>query len=239
MKLKAYRKKLEFSYSIGVYPTIELIKHRFNDVLSVLVRSDAKTNAGAREIIDTLSLHHMKYSISDKAIRRITPKENIYAVGLFRKYETPLDPALNHVVLVNPSSHGNVGTIIRTMLGFGLQDLAVISPAADSFHPEVIRASMGARFQVRCQNFDGFQEYSHAFPRAYYFFAKEAETSIDTVSFDTPFSLVFGNEGRGLNKQQTDDSALVRIPQKAGIDSFNLAISAGIAMYEATKKTVT
>jgi TrmH family RNA methyltransferase len=43
-------------------------------------------------------------------------------------------------VLINPSSHRNVGTIVRTMLGFGFADLAVISPIADIFHPKVGRS---------------------------------------------------------------------------------------------------
>jgi TrmH family RNA methyltransferase len=45
------------------------------------------------------------------------------------------------------------------MLGFGYRDLALIEPAADPFHPKVIRASMGASFQVRTQSFRSFTDY--------------------------------------------------------------------------------
>ena len=59
-----------------------------------------------------------------------------------------LDDA-NHVVLVNPGDMGNMGTIIRTMLGFNYSNLAIIKPGVDVFDPRVIRASMGALFNTR------------------------------------------------------------------------------------------
>lgn len=53
----------------------------------------------------------------------------------------------NHVVLVNPGILGNMGTIIRTMLGFNYTNLAIIRPG-DVFDPRVVRASMGALFNI-------------------------------------------------------------------------------------------
>lgn len=54
----------------------------------------------------------------------------------------PPGPPARHVVLHNPSDVGNVGTILRSALGFGFRDVAIIRPGVDPFDPRVLRASM-------------------------------------------------------------------------------------------------
>ena len=66
---------------------------------------------------------------SDKIFNIVSNKENCYIIGVFKKYESKINPKSNHVVLVNPSNMGNLGTIIRTAIGFGINDIAIISPA--------------------------------------------------------------------------------------------------------------
>lgn len=75
-----------------------------------------------------------------------------------------LDDA-NHVVLVNPGDMGNMGTIIRTMLGFNYSNLTIIKPGVDVFDPRVIRASMGALFNINFEYFDSFSEYLDKYPK--------------------------------------------------------------------------
>ena len=61
-----------------------------------------------------------------------------------------------------PSDMGNLGTIIRTAVGFGCTDIGIISPAVDAYNPKVIRGSMGSFFKVNLQYFDSFEEYKEA-----------------------------------------------------------------------------
>ena len=49
------------------------------------------------------------------------------------------------------------------------------------------------------------------------------------------YSLVFGNEATGLPEEFANTGTPVVIPHLKGIDSLNLPVAAGIAMYEATK----
>lgn len=70
----------------------------------------------------------------------------------------------NHVVLVNPGDMGNMGTIMRTMLGFNYYNLAIIRPGVDVFDPRVLRASMGAMFHLNIEYFDSFEDYLKRFP---------------------------------------------------------------------------
>ncbi len=87
----------------------------------------------------------------------------------------------NHIVLVNPSNSGNLGTIIRSMVGFGIYDLAIIKPAVDIFDLKTIRASMGAIFNIRFSYFDSFSDYSKEYKNNYYPFMLQAK---EKLSFD-------------------------------------------------------
>jgi TrmH family RNA methyltransferase len=164
---------------------------------------------------------------------RLGARENDYAIGIFKIPETSLDPEQNHVVLVNPSGRGNLGSIIRTMLGFDFQDLAIILPAVDIYHPEAIRASMGAMFQIRAGCFPTFNAYRNAHPRDVYALMKDGEVLLPYADFQEPYCLVFGNESAGLPHEFRYIGTSISIPQSQKIDSLNLASSVSIALYEA------
>jgi RNA methyltransferase, TrmH family len=58
------------------------------------------------------------------------------------------------------------------------------------------------------------------------------------VHFEAPFALVFGSEPAGLSAEYRKVGTSVRIPHGGRIDSLNLPIAVGIALYEATKGRV-
>jgi TrmH family RNA methyltransferase len=53
------------------------------------------------------------------------------------------------------------------------------------------------------------------------------------TTFTTPYSLVFGNEGAGLDQQFLHVGTSVKIAYENKIDSLNLSTAVGIALYEA------
>ena len=65
-----------------------------------------------------------------------------------------------HVALVCPSDMGNLGTILRTLRGFGIRDLALVGNGADVWNPKVVRASMGALFRMEVESFPEFSRLS-------------------------------------------------------------------------------
>ncbi len=133
-EIKRYSKKESYSYSPGSFPTFELLQSKPEAVDMILVNSDAKA-----EIRNKLAQEGKKTGVkiveNDRYIEKIRDKDNCITMGIFRKYDCKLDHNKNHVVLVNPSDMGNLGTIIRSCVGFGITNLAVIEPAVDIFHP--------------------------------------------------------------------------------------------------------
>ena len=231
IQIKPYKKDATYSYILGAFPTYELIFSKPELVYKVLVSSSYTD-------MDSLSLlcnkYHIPIETNNKLINRLSNKENCYVAGVFNKYTCKLSKDKPHIVLVNPSNMGNLGTIIRTIVGFGIYDIAIILPGADIYNPKTVRASMGALFKLNFQLFDSFDEYRMQYPHHDIFtFMLNGENTLNIK--DCPksklFSLVFGNEATGLDDSFLNVGESIMIPQSPDVDSLNLTIAVGVGTY--------
>lgn len=235
--MKVYKKGDDVSYTLGVFPTIELLKHRSEYVQRVVVHSSIEQNKGYPLMKELCMKHHIHIDIHDKTIQKLSPKGNCFAIGIFKKYEMSLKDN-NHVVLVNPMDMGNMGTIMRTMNGFGFHDLAIVRPAVDIFDPKVLRASMGSCFQMNVQYFDSFDDYYTLYKHhSLYPFMLKGAKNIHRVETHELISLIFGNESSGLDDSFLRYGQSVFIPHSEDIDSLNLSMALGIALFHFSKDT--
>lgn len=238
-KLKKYQKKYSHSYSFGIYPTLELVKYRKGEVLKVLIKEESMQTGGVKEIIDICKEEGIHFEVNDRLIEKLAFKENTYTVGIFKKYVSELEGGENHLVLDNPSNMGNLGTIIRTMLGFGFKNLAIIEPSVDIFDPRVVRSTMGAFFKIGFKHYKDIQEYMSEFPKHnYYPFMLDGGKDVREVEFKEPFTIIQGNEGRGLSEDYKSIGESVYIPHNKDIDSLNLSVATGIGIWESVRKGV-
>ena len=234
-QLKTYQKAFGYSYSFGVFPTVELLTHRPEQVQRVVAHSKGERSSGLGKLKELCAAHGVPFEVNDRAVERLSHKGNVYVFGVFDKYAAPLSADKNHLLLVNPSDNGNLGTIARTLLAFGVRDLALLEPAVDIFNPHVVRASMGATFALRFGYFSSLEAYRSAFTHTLYSFMLGASAELGAVTFRPPYTLVFGPEGAGLPPGYASIGESVKIPQSPLVESLNLAVAVGVALYEAAK----
>lgn len=227
--IKTYNKDLDYSYTEGFFPTFEMIQYRKERLKAVYVNPDALESDGYRKIMTLVPKD--KVIVSEKAFNVLKSKENAHVIGVFSKFSESLDPSQDHLVMVNPSDMGNLGNAMRTLLAFGYHDLALIRPCADRFNPKAVRASMGAIFKIRIEEFDSFETYLEKYPRTFYPFVLDTSRPLHELRFTHPCSLVFGNEATGL-PQSIHNENNVRIEQSDEVDSLNLTTSIAVAFYE-------
>lgn len=252
MKYKKYDKSFEYSYSFGQFPTIELFKNKKSQLLALICHEKLKITDEINEILDYAQKNNIEVIYSTKQVEALASKENCYLIGVFKKFKCNLERN-NHVVLVSPQDSGNLGTIIRTMLGLNVNNLAIIengkntqnkleldksNTSLDVFNPKVIRSSMGSIFNINIEIFKTFDEYLKKYDNNLYAFCLDSATELSKIKLDKDkhFSLVFGNEATGLSKDIIEKCKGVKIEQSNKIDSFNLAISVAIGLYNFLRK---
>ncbi len=233
-KIEKYSKENELSFCLGAYPTFELIKNKPECAKCVLIHSKADSQ-DIDKLIDLCKKNNIDVVYDDKTIARLSSKENCFVIGVFKKYACKLN-GNKQIVLVNPSDMGNLGTIMRTIVGFGYTDLVIIKPAVDYFNPKVVRASMGAIFMLNVAAYESFDDYLVSNNYAKFLFMLNGKSTLG--SFATPknnYALIFGNEAHGIDNKYLSAGNSVVIKHSNKIDSLNLPISVGMAVYEFNK----
>lgn len=149
------------------------------------------------------------------------------------------------VVFDRPSSHGNLGTLIRSCEALKVDALIITGHAVDLYDPKTIRASMGTFFAVPTFRLPSHHEVlpwlakvRTKFP-AFQIVGATAKAAlpVDEVDLTKPTALLIGNETYGLsNNYQESCDLLVRIPMYGAITSFNVACAASIILYETDRQ---
>lgn len=233
-KYKKYSKKEDYTYALGAFPTWELLNSD-REVEMVFI-DDRYHEKDA--LINVLEKRHIPYEIAPNQIRKLSNKDNIYVIGIFKKYNIAIIEGNNHVILHDISDMGNLGTIIRSMLAFGYKDLVLVGNTVDIYNPKVIRASMGAIFKIRFSIFNTMDEYIEKYKNNLYLFmlSNDKKDSIQNIEINKPYTLVMGNEGSGLPSNFSKYGRKVFIPQSKDVDSLNLPIATSIGLYEFRRK---
>lgn len=232
----AYKKENDTSFTLGAFPTMELLRKKPEKVKKIYLHKDLTKSEDIEKIINLAQKYNIVCETKSHLIENISKKDNVYIVAEFEKYIDKIDKN-NQIVLYNPSDMGNVGTIFRTALGFGFKNIIMIAPCVDYFNPKVIRASMGAVFSLNVVVYDSFEKYVADFPKIdKYLFMLDGNNILQELNApSTTFALVFGNEASGLPADIKKYGTPVFIRHSNEIDSLNLAISASIAMFKFSK----
>lgn len=229
--IKPYKKGAFYSYTLGAFPTYELIRGQKGNVRAVYIHTAFTDRERLTELCNK---NKIPVLTDDKLFHKLSDKENCFVIGVFDKYECSLEHDKSHIVLVNPSNMGNLGTIIRTAVGMGIYDIALIKPCADLFNPKTIRSSMGSLFKIRHQHFDTFSKYKEQYPVHDIFpFMLNGENTLEIQNCPKTelFSLVFGNEAAGLDDAFLKEGTSICIPQSQDVDSLNITIAVGIGAF--------
>jgi RNA methyltransferase, TrmH family len=207
---------------------------------SILYAPELLTSTFARDLITRLGTTPQPVSAS--VMESLADKDNPQGIlAIVRQRQTRLETLQemrNGVALVAPQDPGNVGTILRTMDAVGADVLFVLDGGVDLYHPTVIRSSMGTIFwkPIIKSSFEEFINWArHARPTGIQLIGTSAHGDVDyqTLVPQAPWILVLGNEQKGLSTSQTNAcDVAVSLPMKGRVSSLNLAVAAGVLLYQ-------
>ena len=141
--------------------------------------------------------------------------------------------------LVDVQDPGNAGAVIRSAHAFGATGVIAIGESADPAGWKAIRAAMGSTFVVPVASAsleDALAEARHHGVRVVATIAHGA-MPLDEIDLRLPTLILLGREGAGLPAGVVDQAdARMTVPMRDGVESLNVAVTAGIIAYEAQRR---
>ena len=207
------------------------------DIESVLYASGLLTSPFAHDLISRLSFQPQP--VTPQVMESMADKENpqgIIAIVRQRKVKlSELKSITRAVALVSPQDPGNVGTILRTLDAVSADALFMLDGGVEQYHPSVVRASMGTIFwkPIVQASFNEFLGWAR--DGKYQLIGTSAKADMDYRSLtpQTPWILVLGNEQKGLSQEQVSAcDVTVSLPMQGRVSSLNLAVAAGVLLYQ-------
>ena len=134
----------------------------------------------------------------------------------------------------------NLGSLIRTAYGLGVQGVVIPQDRSAGVTPAVIKASAGAALHLPVARVVNLAKAIDALKEeGFWVYGAEAggEMSADSPDFKGSVALVMGSEGRGIRpliRKKCD--FFVSIPLEREMDSLNVSVAAGIILYGIARK---
>lgn len=159
-------------------------------------------------------------------------KQYHYTIEEMLKKENPM-----LVLLEDLQDPGNLGTIIRTGEGAGVDGIIMTKDTVDIYNPKTIRATMGSVYRVPFLYTDNLgQVIGELKKRNIHTYAAhlQGKEYYNVQEFKKGCAFLIGNEGNGLKKETADlAERYIKIPMEGQLESLNAAVATAILMYEA------
>ncbi|MEF9946036.1 MAG: RNA methyltransferase [Lachnospiraceae bacterium] len=144
------------------------------------------------------------------------------------------------LVLDQIQDPGNLGTILRTAEGAGVNGIVMSSDCADIYNPKTIRSTMGSIYRMPvvvtsdlCTAIGTLKKSGVRIYAAHL----EGKHTYDQEDYRRGCGFLIGNEGNGLREEiaaQADE--WVRIPMHGQVESLNVAIASSVLMFEVCRQ---
>ena len=149
-------------------------------------------------------------------------------------------PNPHFMVLDNLQDPGNLGTIVRTAEGAGVDAVFMSKDTVDIYNPKVIRSTMGSIYRmpvVYVEDLIALLDEFKARGIKSYAAHLDGKNSYDQESYEGGTAILIGNEGNGLREEVSNAADIwVKIPMLGQVESLNAAIAASVMMFEVARQ---
>ncbi len=178
--------------------------------------------------------------VSDAVLEKISQRDNAQsAIGVFRQRlrrlaEIEPKTAPIWLALEGVRDPGNLGTCVRTADAVGAGGVILIGKTCDPFGIEAVRATMGSIFAVPiyAAEQDEALDFVRTWPGVSVGTSLQGDVDYREAAYSAPTLIVNGTEQSGLSDAMRDAcGTLVKLPMRAGVESLNLSVAAGVMLY--------
>ncbi len=143
------------------------------------------------------------------------------------------------MVLESIRDPGNLGTMIRTALAFGIDELFITPDCADLYSLKTLRGAMGAIFRQSitiCDSIYAVDMLKECGKTVYAAALHKESVPLTDLDVSVNTSFVIGNEANGLREETIEHcDGCVIIPMGEHSESLNASVAASVFMWELSK----
>lgn len=242
LKQKKYRQQRGEFLAEGLRTAEEALAFKAAQQLFYTATEDERT---LRLLEQAAAMQVKLVCVSEAVMKKIADTETPQGIiAVCRMQEQTLEQLLASgrmlLVLDRVGDPGNIGTMLRTADAAGVGGIILLKGTADIYAPKTVRASMGSLFHVPILSGVAEQEFIDNAKKAGYQLLVTALDGADNLyqaDLKGRLAFVMGNEAGGVSAtllQQADKRVFIPMCGKA--ESLNVAMAAGIVMFEAMRR---
>ena len=141
------------------------------------------------------------------------------------------------VVIDGVGDPGNMGTIMRSAVGAGVQELVLTAGTVDVWNPKVVRAGMGAHFRIPIRQLSWEGVRSNFDEHVVFLADANSEINYYDIDWTQPSVLIVSDEAQGASEEALRTAHVhVGIPMAGNFDSLNVAAATAVMLFEAVRQ---
>ncbi|XMB67724.1 TrmH family RNA methyltransferase [Mycoplasmatota bacterium zrk1] len=212
----------------------------------VVCPEEAYTPEAQKIVDEVLTLCKEGYVVSKKTFESIMEKKNSFGVIVVAKFplvnldDFKIKENMKIVVLDGLEIQGNVGTIIRSADGAGVDLVILTNKRIRISHPKFIKSSMGTCLNIPIVVGEMSEVHKWLSKNNFniYLTDTRAKKNYFEDNYEGNVAIVAGSERYGIMKKwyEAENVKLVKIPMLGQADSLNVGVATSIIIYEVLNK---
>ena len=171
------------------------------------------------------------YDVIKKLSNTLNPQK---VIGVCKKLDNK-DIGNKVLILEDIQDPGNLGTIIRSSVAFGVDTIVVSNNTVDMYNDKVLRSSEGMIFHIDIVKIDVNECIDKLHSEGYEIYGTKVDggTDLREITVGDKYAVVMGNEGAGVSEFTLDKcDKYIYIPMNSDCESLNVGVATSIILYE-------
>ncbi len=187
-------------------------------------------------VINTISINdnNADFLVTKEIMKKISDQKSISDNAAIVRYIPEQKISGNVLILDDIQDPGNLGTLIRSSIAFGFNNIILSDESVDLYNPKVIRATEGMIFNINVIRTNIIEYIPKLKEMGYKILVSDVVSGKDIKDeICNNIALVLGNEGKGVHKNIKElCDELVNIKMDKACESLNVGVAGSILMYE-------
>lgn len=173
------------------------------------------------------------YIVSKEIFKKISGMKNPELIAAEITIPTPI-PLFDKKCLLaldRVTDPGNLGTLIRSAWAFGVNGVLLLPGCVDIFNDKALRAAKGASLHMPFQYIQESDFLLFSDKKFTIYIGDIEGADFTTVSYQSPYILLLGNEGQGVSRTFMNIGKKITIPMRNFTNSLNVSIAGSLLLY--------